>query len=148
MPRKSGPDVWEYRYRNRAEAGSPMRQITLSTVEYPTETKALIHLQELLMEINGAKTYRTHNVPTMGLVIDRFMNEERIEDIVKQKPGEITLVDGLSYSTARGYRSYITRHIKPKCGAAFPWWKSRRLRSLSGSSVCLFHQRHAGRFGH
>jgi integrase len=26
------------------------------------------------------------------------------------------LTDGLSYSTARGYRSYITRHIKPKWG--------------------------------
>lgn len=117
MSRKSGPDVWEYRYRNHAEPGGPMRQMTLSTVEYPTETKALVHLQELVMEINGAKTYRTHNVPTMGLVIDRFMKEERIEDIVKQKPGEITIVDGLSYSTARGYRSYITRHVKPKWGS-------------------------------
>jgi len=114
MSRKSGPDVWEYRYRNHAEPGSPMRQITLSTVEYPTETKALVHLQEVVMEINGAKTYRTHNVPTMGLVIDRFMREERIEDIVKQKPGETTITDGISYSTAAGYRSYISNHIKPR----------------------------------
>jgi integrase len=114
VSRKSGADVWEYRYRNHAEAGSPMRQITLSTLEYPTETKALIHIQELVMRINGPQAYRAHNVPTMGLVIERFMKEERIEDIVKQQPGEITITDGLSYSTARGYRSYITRHIKPK----------------------------------
>jgi integrase len=42
------------------------------------------------------------------------MRDERIEDIVKQKPGEIIIKDALSYSTARGYRSYITKHIKPR----------------------------------
>jgi len=28
--RKSGEEVWEYRYRSKSEPGSPMRQITLS----------------------------------------------------------------------------------------------------------------------
>ena len=116
MPRKSGVDVWEYRYRNHAESGSPMRQITLSTLEYPTETKAMLHLQETVLRINGAHGYRAQNNPTMGLVIDRFSTEERIEEIVKQKPGETTITDGLSYSTARGYRSYISKHVKPKWG--------------------------------
>lgn len=91
-----------------------MRQITLSTLEYPTEAKALVHLQEHLLRINGPQVYRAQNRPTLGLVIDRFTREERIEDIVKQKPGEITVTDGLSYSTARGYRSYLSRHVKPR----------------------------------
>ena len=91
-----------------------MRQITLSTLEYPTETKALVCLQEELLRINGPQAYRAQSQPTMGLVIDRFMRDERIEEIVKQKPGEITITDGLSYSTARGYRSYITRHMKSR----------------------------------
>jgi integrase len=108
-----------------------MRQITLSTAEYPTETKALIHLQELIMEINGAKTCRAHNVPTMGLVIDRFMKEESVEDIVKQKPGEITVTDGLSYSTARGYRGYITRHIRPM-------WSSVPLEDVKALDVAVW----------
>jgi len=93
-----------------------MRQITLSTLEYPTEAKALVHLQEHLLRINGPQAYRAQNRPTLGLVIDRFTREERIEDIVKQKPGEITVTDGLSYSTARGYRSYLSRHVKPRWG--------------------------------
>ena len=50
----------------------------------------------------------------MGLVIDRFMKEERIEEILKQKPGVATITDGISYSTAAGYRSYIKNHVKPK----------------------------------
>jgi integrase len=93
-----------------------MRQVTLSTLEFPTEAKALVHLQEQLLRINGPQAYRAQNKPTLGLVIDRFSAEERIEEIVKQKPGETTIVDGLSYSTARGYRSYLARHIKPRWG--------------------------------
>ncbi len=116
MSRKSGADVWEYRYRNHAEPGSPLRQISLSTLEYPTETKARIRLQKELLRINGAESYKAQNKPTMGVVIDRFSSEERLEDIVKQTPGEITITDGLSYSTARGYRSYIANHIKPQWG--------------------------------
>jgi len=114
VSRKSGADVWEYRFRNHAEPGSPMRQITLSTVQYPTETKALIHLQEHVPRINGPKSFRAQNEPTMGLVIDRFMREERIHDVLKQKPGETTITDGISYSTAAGYRSYIRNHIEQK----------------------------------
>ncbi len=117
MSRTRGADVWEYRYRNHAEPGSPLRQITLSTLEYPTEAKALVHLQEHLLRMNGPQAYRAENKPTMGLVIDRFMEEERIEDILKQKPGETTITDGISYSTAAGYRSYIRNQIKPKWGS-------------------------------
>jgi integrase len=91
-----------------------MRQITLSMIEYPTESQALIHLQEHVLRINGPKAYRAQSVPTMGLVIDRFMKEERVDDILKQKPGVATITDGISYSTAAGYRSYIRNHIESK----------------------------------
>ena len=117
MSRKSGADVWEYRFRNHSEPGSPMRQITLSTVQYPTEAKVLVRLQKDVLRINGPQAYRAQNFPTLGLVIDRFMSEERIEEIVKQQPGEATITDGLSYSTARGYRSYLTKHVKSKWGS-------------------------------
>ena len=117
VSRKSGADVWEYRFRSHAEPGSPMRQITLSTVQYPTEAKALVRLQEDLLRINGPKAYRAQQHPTLGLVIDRFIQEERIEDIVKQKPGETTITDGISYSTAASYRSYLTKHLKPRWGS-------------------------------
>ncbi len=116
VQRKSGADVWEYRYRNHAEPGSPMRQITLSALEYPTETKALVRLQEDVLRINDPKVFRAHNNPTMGLVIDRFTKEERLEEIVKQPPGEAMIVDGFSWSTAAGYRSYLKKHVRPRWG--------------------------------
>ena len=117
VSRKIGADVWEYRYRNHAEPGSPMRQITLSTLEYPTESKALVRLQEQLLRNNGPEAYRAQHKPTLGLVIDRFRQEERIEDILKQKPGVTTITDGISYSTAAGYQSYLKKHVKPKWGS-------------------------------
>jgi len=91
-----------------------MRQITFSTLEFPTETKALIHLQEHVLRINGPKAYSAKHVPTLGLVINRFMQEERIAEILKQKPGEVTILDGISYSTAAGYRSYLRNYIEPR----------------------------------
>ncbi len=58
-----------------------MRQITLSALEYPTETKALVRLQEDVLRINGSQAYRANNQPTLGVVIARFMKEERVEDM-------------------------------------------------------------------
>jgi integrase len=114
VSRKTGADVWEYRYRDHSQPGSPMRQISLSMLEYPTETKALIHLQEHVLHINGPQAYRAQTVPTLGLVIDRFMKEERIDDILKQRPGVATITEGISYSTAAGYKSYIRNHIESR----------------------------------
>ena len=126
--RKSGADVWEYRFRNHAESGSPMRQITLSVLEYPTEKAALVRLQEDVLRINDPKDYRAHNKPTLGLVIDRFTREERLEEIVKQPPGEATILDGFSWSTAAGYRSYLKQHVRPK-------WDSRELVSIKALEI-------------
>jgi hypothetical protein len=73
--RKSGVEVWEYRYRSKAEPGSPIRQMTLSTTEYPTETKARIALQEQLLRMNGADAFKARIEPTFGVVIDCFIKE-------------------------------------------------------------------------
>jgi len=150
VSRRSGPDVWEYRYRNHAETGSPMRQITLSTLEFPTETKARLHLQEMLLRINGPEAFRANNKPTLGVVIERFIKEERITEILKQKPGETTITDGISYSTAAGYQSYLKKHIKPKWGSVpvadvkpleiAEWLKSLPLSAKTRGQVrALFH---------
>jgi integrase len=93
-----------------------MRQITLSTLEFPTESKALVRLQEQLLRNNGPEAYRSQNKPTMGLVIDSFLREQRIEDILKQKPGETTITDGLSFSTAAGYQSRLKKYVRPRWG--------------------------------
>ena len=108
--------MWEYRFRNHAEPGSPMRQITLSVLEYPTASKARLRLHEEVLRINGPDSFREHIKPTMGVVIDRFRTEERFEDIMKQPAGSVLDGDGLSYSTVAGYRSYLAKHIEPRWG--------------------------------
>ena len=115
--RKSGAEVWEFRFRSKAEPGNPMRQITLSVSQYPTEKKARVALQEQILRINGADAFRAHIEPTFGVVIDRFVKDERLAEILAQPPGEITIEDGLAYSTAAGYTSYINRHIRPRWNA-------------------------------
>jgi integrase len=93
---------------------NPMRQITLSTTEYPTERKARIALQAQLLKIHGPEAFKAHNEPTFGVVIDRFIQEERLVEILAQRPGEVTITDGIAYSTAAVYTSFLTRHIRPR----------------------------------
>jgi integrase len=93
-----------------------MRQMTLSTLEFPTETQVLIALQSKLLTLNGPASYRKENKPTLGLVIERFIESERLVEIVGQPPGDITITDGVAYSTASGYLSYLRKHIRPKWG--------------------------------
>jgi integrase len=93
-----------------------MRQKTFSVLEYPTESKMLLRLQEEKLKINDPETFRANNEPTFGLILDRFESEERLEKIVKQPTGESTVTDGFSWSTAAGYRSYIKTHVRPKWG--------------------------------
>ncbi len=112
VPRKSG-DVWEFRFRNHAEAGSPMRQITLSAREFPTKAKARVAVQSKVAELNGAPKAKT--VPTMGTVIDRFIQEEKLEEILAQPTGQVS-VEGMSYSTAAGYMSYLQKWVRPRWG--------------------------------
>lgn len=150
MRRKSGDHVWEYRFRNHAETGSPMRQITLSVLEFPTTTKARLRLNEEVLRINGSDSFRSHVKPTMGVVIDRFRTEERFEEIMKQPPGTVLIADGLSYSTVAGYRSYLAKHIEPRWARSIladikplevgEWLKSITLAAKTKGQIrALFH---------
>jgi len=56
------------------------------------------------------------------------MREERLEEIVKQPPGEATIMNGFSWSTAAGYRSYLKQHVRPK-------WGSRELVSIKALEI-------------
>jgi integrase len=112
VPRKTGPDVWEFRFRDHTKPGLPMRQMTLSTVEYPTETAARRALQEQLLRINGSDAYITQRSPTFGTVLDKFIADERLKEIKSRRPGEV-VDEGLKYSTTTGYLSVIKLHLRP-----------------------------------
>jgi hypothetical protein len=111
--------MWEYRYRNHAEPGSPMRQITLSVLEYPTESKARLRLQKEVLRINGPESFRAHVKPTLGVVIEKLKTDEHFEDILRMPPGAEVSPDGLSYSTVAGYSSYLTKHIEQRWSSVF-----------------------------
>jgi hypothetical protein len=84
VPRKTGPDVWEFRYRDHSKPGLPMRQVTLSTVEYQTETAVRRALQALLLKINGSEAYIAQRSPTFGTVLDKFIADEHLKEIKAQ----------------------------------------------------------------
>jgi integrase len=115
VPRKTGPDVWEFRFRDHTKPGLPMRQMTLSTLEYPTETAARRALQEELLRINGSEAYIAQRSPTFGTVLDKFIGDERLKEIKAYRPGDI-VDEGLKYSTTTGYLSVIKQHLRPEWG--------------------------------
>ena len=59
-----------------------MKQMTLSTIQYPTEAKARIALQPMLLELNGTASYKQNNVVTISNLIDRFVQDERLAEVV------------------------------------------------------------------
>jgi integrase len=63
----------------------------------------------------ASHAFKAKHNPTFGLVIDRFIRDERLLEIVGQPPGEVSL-EGLAYSTAAGYLCYLRKHIRPRWG--------------------------------
>jgi hypothetical protein len=45
------------------------------------------------------------------MVIEGFLEDERIEEIVEQEPGEITITDGLSYGGAENGAPHCLRQL-------------------------------------
>jgi hypothetical protein len=111
--RKTG-FVWEYRYRDNSQPGSPLRQITLSGTLYPTESKALAALQPLLLKINGEDAFVQKRQATFGTLIDRYIEAERLNEIKALPPGEAFVKDGVQYSTACSYLTSLNRYIRPR----------------------------------
>jgi integrase len=96
--RKREPSIWVLRYREtQSEGKRTVRSISIgSKDQYPTEAHARKASMSLLLAIN---TENSTEVPvTLGAVIDRYLAEEL--------PAR--------HSTARGYRSWLNLHIKPR----------------------------------
>ena len=98
--RRKGPDVWALRYRERmADGNFTHRSLIVGSIDqYTTESQARVAAQAVLLGINADST--DAGQVTFGAVIDRYLAEE--------------LPD--RHSTARGYRSWLRNHVKPKWG--------------------------------
>jgi integrase len=106
--------VWEFRYRDNSQPGSPLRQRTLSATLYPTESKALSALQTMLLKINGEEAFVQKRQATFGTLIDRYIESERLEAIKALRPGDAFVKDGVQYSTACSYLTSLNRYIRPR----------------------------------
>jgi integrase len=127
-----------------------MRQITLSTIGFPTETAVRRALQAKLLEINGTEAYVERCSPTLETVLDKFIAEERLKEIKARRPGEF-VDDGLKFSTTVGYLSVIKCHLRPDWGkvalteikplAVQEWLKQLKLSPKTKQNVkAAFHR--------
>jgi len=106
--RKSGEQVWEFRFRDSAQV---MRQKTFKVSDYPNVGTVKVALQRLVFSLNDpAKMNKT---TPFGMVVERFIVDERLREIAAQPPGPVK-EKGMAYSTALGYLSYFKIHILPR----------------------------------
>jgi integrase len=119
--RKKGADVWELRYYANGEDGQRVCQSVIigSFAQYPTETLARKKCEGKLLSLNKDCAQNVISDPTFGALIDRFIDEERLEEILKAKSASERAkfgTEALEYSTVSGYLSYIKNQLRPKWG--------------------------------
>lgn len=100
VQRSRGPDVWEFRFSTREVGVRKQRQITLSTSEFPTEAAARRKVEALVLKINCGTPYATIEEPTLGAVMDCFLQSEMPERPKSQV----------------NYQLLIEKHIRPRWG--------------------------------
>src|SRR5438445_1298139 len=145
VKRKKGPPMWEFRFRDLSQHGHPQRQMTLSTVDFPTEAQARRHVEALVWKLNADTPQRETTELSFGALCDLFIHDEHLEHISKLKPGEDNLFGGLKLSTARGYLQIINKHIRPKWGTSLlsqvraaqvaDWLKQLELKPLTKAHI-------------
>jgi len=105
--RRRGPDIWEFRYRDRRQNGRRIyRRIKIGTVQqFKTEAAARKGIAGLVREINfGEIRFRTTTM-TVAELVEHYRQRELIQDNTWK-----------SYSTKRGYESYLKNWIVPHWG--------------------------------
>jgi integrase len=112
--RKTGPDVWVYRYYERNLDGSATdRSVRLgSTDNYPTETRARAAAERKGLPLLANPDHPNRNTISVGMLSGRYLAEEIPE----------------RYSTGRSYKSYIKKWIEPK-------WKEYALGEVKSLAV-------------
>ncbi len=108
MARANNKSAWEYRYTD-PETGKD-KSMYFSTEQFSTQTAVERHLESFVLKINSDNPKQAVQEPTFDALLDRFIQEERLLEIKKVRPGEsCDNVGELSYSTASSYLSVIKR---------------------------------------
>jgi integrase len=106
-------NTWSYRFRETDTDGKRRKKrIHVGTLDqYRTESDALRAAEALRLKVNEEAAL-DHTI-TFGALVDRFIDDERLLDVIAQPPG-VTRSSGLRYSTACSYLSVLNGHIKPR----------------------------------
>jgi integrase len=114
VPRANNKSAWEYRYAD-PQTGKE-KSMYFSTEQFPTQTAVERHLETFVLKLNTDNPTLAVREPTFDALLDRFIEEERLLEIKKVRPGEsCDNVGELSFSTASSYLSVIKR-VRAKWG--------------------------------
>ena len=113
VTRRTGPDVWEFQFRDRSIPKLPMRQITLSTLEYRNSSPSRV--AGSIADNQWQRDLCCAAVSNLRSVLDKFIADERLKEIKAFRPSEV-VDEGLKFSTTTGYLSVIKQHLRPAWG--------------------------------
>lgn len=104
--RKSGQEVWEFRWRDRASGRAIYRRIVLGTTQqFATKADARKAATCMILEANADDPRTKNETITLGELADHYRHRELTPDNVWKTP-----------STKAGYGNYLRRWIISKWG--------------------------------
>ncbi len=105
--RKSGPDIWVFRWRELSPDGTRINRKTVigTTEQYRTEAAARRAADALRIDINRETPRGALNPLTVGQLVEHFKTKELGEDSKRR-----------SYSTRAAYRCYLANWVLPRWG--------------------------------
>ncbi|MGD0445510.1 MAG: site-specific integrase [Edaphobacter sp.] len=109
-------DEWAWEYRYKDPTTDKDTSMYLSAEKFPTEIAVTRHLEAFVLKLNSENPTLAILEPTFNAILDRFIDEEKLLEIKKQRPGDRCDAEGmLSYSTAVSYLSVI-KQVRVKWG--------------------------------
>jgi integrase len=104
--------AWEYRYKDPTT--QRQQSMYLSCEQFPTQAAVERHLEAFVLKLNCDNPVLAVRNPTFGALIDRFIEDERLLEIKKVRPGE-RCDNELSYRTVGSYLS-VLKKIRARWG--------------------------------
>lgn len=108
MPRKEGPAVWTYRWRETNEHGKRClrKQVIGTATQYPTKALASSAIEPLKLMVNRQGFQRMAGPRTFSALVEHYRLKELPEDNHERK----------TKKTKKVYESNLKNHIIPKWG--------------------------------
>jgi len=106
--------AWEYRYQD--PLSGKRKSMFFSTEKFPTQVAVERHLEAFVLKLNSENPALAVLEPTFDALLDRFIEDERLLEIKRLRPGDQNTVQGgLSYATVTSYLSVI-KQVRTKWG--------------------------------